>query len=81
MKRRRLSATRITSGEYLYRGFRLKCIGYHAPDRCVWWEATDSEGNAWYHEMSKRELMDTIDEDIEIMMQTTTLADAQKTTT
>ncbi len=62
-------ATHIASGEYFYRGFRLKYIGYHAPDRCVWWEATDHEGKAWFHETTKRDLMAMIDEEISIEMQ------------
>lgn len=58
-------AKRISVGHYAYRGFFLRNCGYHHPDHCVWWEATDETGAACFHATTKRAIMRMIDEDLE----------------
>lgn len=42
---------------YKFRGYVIKCCGYHQPDHCVWWEATDSNtGEACFHGKTLREV-------------------------
>lgn len=55
------SAKKISKGVYEYKGYKLYCFGYYPPDKCVWWEAVDRNGNADYHAHTKRELMQLID--------------------
>lgn len=50
---------------YLYMGYEIYNVGYHAPDRCIWWEAVNIEtGCADYHATTKRQIKKMIDEDI-----------------
>lgn len=56
-------AKRISTGSYIYRGYRLENCGYHQPDHCVWWEASDEKGAA-FHATTKRALIAMIDEDL-----------------
>jgi hypothetical protein len=54
---------RIRSGKYLYRGYEVTNLGYHPPDRCVWWEAVDEvTKEASFHATTKWEIKMMIDE-------------------
>ncbi len=46
----------------IYKGHRLVNHGYYAPDKRVWWEAVDEDGNANHHAHTKRDLKNLIDE-------------------
>jgi hypothetical protein len=55
-------ATKISKGEYLYRGFRVYCFGYYEPEHRVVWEAVEeSTGDGVAHGYSKRAVMNEID--------------------
>ena len=57
---------RISRGVYEYRGYRLTNYGYYEPDHCIWWEAVDLKtGCADFHEHTKRELIETINEELD----------------
>lgn len=56
-------AKKISKGVYEYKGYKLICFGYHPPDKCVWWECVDHNGNTIYHAHTKRELMLFIDKE------------------
>ena len=59
-------AKRISRGVYEYRGYRLTNYGYYEPDHCIWWEAVDLKtGCAEFHEHTKRELIETINEELD----------------
>lgn len=59
-----MGGKKIHRGKYEYKGYYLCCCGYHEPDHCVWWEAVNIEtGCADYHEHTKRQLMENIDND------------------
>lgn len=34
---------RISKGEYLYRGYKIKCVGYYEPDHHIAWEGYDEK--------------------------------------
>lgn len=53
---------RIGSGQYQYLGYTIKRLGYHHPDHCVWWEATDGSGSCCFHSKTKRDMKRLIDE-------------------
>lgn len=59
---------RIKNGKYIsrgyfYRGYEVQNHGYHAPDRCNWWQAINVEtGEADFHAHTKREIKVLIDE-------------------
>lgn len=56
-----MGAKRTENG-YEYNGYLLVNCGYHSPDKCVWWQAIDLiTGCADYHETTKRDLMNAID--------------------
>lgn len=74
--KRKERATRISAGEYLYRGFELRCHGYYPPDRCVWWEASEGNEGA-FHATTKRALMAMIDEDLARELRQNQLQDAK----
>ena len=40
---------------YEFMGCKIRNQGYHQPDHCVWWEATDGDGNVVAHGKSLRE--------------------------
>ncbi len=40
---RKGAATKISKGEYIYRGYRIYCFGYYEPEHRVVWEAVDPE--------------------------------------
>ena len=41
---------------YSFMGYSIRNCGYHQPDHCVWWEATDSSGSACFHATTLREI-------------------------
>ena len=45
-------AKRISAGHYIYRGYKVTCIGYYPPERKVVWEAEDENGNGFAHAFS-----------------------------
>ena len=56
---------KISKGIYEYKGYRLSNCGYHEPDHCIWWEAVDMKtGCADYHAITKKFLMEQIDDDL-----------------
>lgn len=58
MKRK---SKRISSGEYMYRGYRILRFGYHQPDHSVVWEAINEDGDTDVHGYTKRQVMFLID--------------------
>lgn len=40
-------AKRIKAGEYLYRGFKLYCVGYYDAEHKYCWEAEDKDGSCF----------------------------------
>lgn len=54
--------TKVCIGCYHYKRYTLHNRGYHAPDKCIWWEAVDGCGNADFHAHTKRDLIKLIDE-------------------
>jgi hypothetical protein len=61
----RFSIKKIRSGTYLVKigehEYEIYNHGYYAPDKCVWWEATNLKTNeADFHENTKRELLRTM---------------------
>lgn len=63
MKKIKSICKKESSGQYFYKNYKLIRIGYYPPDKCVWWEAVDKDGNADYHANSKRLLKIMIDND------------------
>lgn len=58
-------AKRIKRGHYLYKGYHIYCIGYHAPDKKVVWEAADENECGFAHSYSLRETKALIDNCLE----------------
>lgn len=55
-------AKKISSGEYVYRGFRIHNCGYYEPEHKVIWEGIDEEtGEGIARGFSKRQVMREID--------------------
>lgn len=48
------TAKKISKGHYLYRGYRINCVGYYAPDKHKCWEAVDKDGTGFAHSYSLR---------------------------
>lgn len=63
-------AKRLSSGEYLYRGFKIICIGYYNPDQHVVWEAVDEHGCGFAHSFSLRDTKAEIDWELDINSKT-----------
>lgn len=57
-------AKRLSRGEYLYRGFKVTCLGYYNPDHHVVWEATDEHGCGFGQGYSLAEVKMWIDEEL-----------------
>jgi len=57
-------ATRISSGQYRYKGFIINCLGYYEPEHRICWEAVDHDGTGFAHAYTKREVMWNIDYEI-----------------
>lgn len=60
-----MGATKIHTGVYEYKGYRIYNYGYYHPDHCIWWEAVNPDtGCADYHANTKKDIMQMIDKDI-----------------
>lgn len=58
-------AKRIRKGHYIYRGYHIYCIGYHAPDQKVVWEAVDEDNCGFAHSYSLRDTKILIDNSLD----------------
>lgn len=58
-------AKRLSRGHYLYRGYEVICVGYHAPDNKIVWEAVDKDGSGFAHSYSLTDTKLLIDEEID----------------
>lgn len=56
-----ITMKKLKSGEYEYRGYIIKNLGYYPPDHCVWWEASIG-GEGAFHSNTKRDIKRMIDE-------------------
>lgn len=66
MGRGMFKCSKIGTGQYMYRGFRITNCGYYPPDKQVWWEAVDIKTEcADFHAETKRLIKKMIDESIE----------------
>lgn len=55
---------KVSAGNYRYKGYNIRCHGYYAPDRCVWWEAINEQTQcADYHFTTLRQIINEIDQD------------------
>ena len=55
-------ATKIESGEYIYRGFKIYRIGYYEPEKRVVWEGVDeSTQEGITRGYTKKDVMNEID--------------------
>lgn len=57
----RNKAKRLSRGHYLYRGYKITCVGYYEPEHRVVWEAVDEDGCGWAHSFTLRETKRQID--------------------
>ena len=53
---------KISCGKYIYKGYILQNFGYYSEDKCIWWQAIDSFGNADFSANTKKDLIFEIDE-------------------
>lgn len=58
-------AKRISPGHYIYRGYKVNCIGYYEPDHSIVWEAVDEKGCGFAHSFSFRDTKMLIDLELE----------------
>lgn len=58
------SVKRISKGHYIYRGYKIYCVGYYPPERRVTWEAADHDGSGFAHSFSLSDTKRLIDEDL-----------------
>ncbi len=58
-------AKRISSGHYLYRGYRIVSVGYYEPEHHIVWEAEDTDGSGFAHSFSLRDTKRLIDESLD----------------
>lgn len=67
MARGNYKCKKIVSGEYIYRGFRIKRYPSEGlmPNRKWVWEAIDKDGSGFAHSHSLRVTMALIDDDLE----------------
>lgn len=57
-----ITPKKLSKGVYFYRGYTISNCGYHAPDRCVWWEAVNMDtGCADFHAHTKKRIIEMID--------------------
>ena len=59
------TATKVSPGQYIYRGFPVVCVGYYHPEHRVCWEATDEHGCGFAHGFSLREVKSLIDNELD----------------
>lgn len=60
---------RISTGKYFVKigehEYEIYNHGYYAPDKCVWWEATNLKTNeADFHEHTKSQLLKTMQREL-----------------
>ncbi len=60
---------RVSTGKYFVRigeyEYEIYNHGYYAPDKCIWWEATNLKTNeADFHEHSKSQLLKTMQREL-----------------
>lgn len=58
-------AKRISPGHYIYRGYKVNCLGYYSPEHRVVWEALDETGCGFAHSFSLAETKRLIDSEID----------------
>lgn len=63
-----MRAKRITRGQYLYRGFKIYCVGYLSSDGRYGWEAIDHDGSSFAQSFSLSETKMLVDEEIDKMV-------------
>ena len=57
---------KIKAGEYKYKDYIIKNMGYYPPDSCIWWEAINiNTGCADYHENTLTSIINRIKEEDE----------------
>lgn len=58
-------AKKLSKGHYIYRGFKVNCIEYYAPEKCSVWEAVDHDGSGFAHSFTLRDTKRLIDEELD----------------
>lgn len=61
-----MRAKRITRGQYLYRGFKICCVGYLSSDGRYGWEAIDHDGSSFAQSFSLSETKRLVDKELEL---------------
>lgn len=54
-------AKKISKGHYIYRGYKVTCLGYYHPEKRIVWEAEDEFGGGFAHSFSLKEVKSEID--------------------
>ena len=58
--------TRISKGHYIYRGYKIICVGYYHPEHRVCWEAIDKDDiSGFAHGFSLKEVKWWIDYELD----------------
>lgn len=55
-------AKRISAGHYIYRDYKVNCLGYYEPEHHIVWEAEDENGCGFAHSFTLRDTKRMIDE-------------------
>lgn len=58
-------AKRLSPGHYIYRGYKVNCLGYYHPEHRVVWEAEDETGCGFAQSFSLRDTKRFIDSEID----------------
>lgn len=58
-------AKRLSRGHYLYRGYKINCVGYYEPEQRVVWEAVDEYGCGFAQSYTLREVKCEIDYELD----------------
>lgn len=58
-------AKRLSRGHYIYRGFKITCVGYYEPEKRIVWEAEDENGCGFAHSFSLRDTKRLIDDELD----------------
>lgn len=61
-----MRAKRITRGQYLYRWFKICCVGYLSSDGRYEWEAIDHDGSSFAQSFSLSETKRLVDKELEL---------------
>lgn len=57
---------KIKCGKYRHRGYTITNLGWHPPDKCIWWEAvSDETGCADFRGSTLSGVVTQIDEDLD----------------